>query len=562
MKRDLLRLAREEFDVLVVGGGIYGAFAAWDAASRGLSVALVEKGDFMSGTSSNSLKVLHGGLRYLQDFRLDLARRMVRERREMMRLAPHLVCPLPFVLPTRGVGRWSKPALWIALRMNDVLSTDRNHGLSEDLHIPRGKLLSKEELSQAFPFYSGPEDTSGAVVWHDGQIVDTERFGVSVLWSAYESGACLANYVEAKEIRRRNGTARGARVVDSFSGEEFDVLAKVVVNASGPWLNEVLSRSRINGVGSKLGRSLAINLVVNRLPHHDWALGLLADRPTDSKGGAGSVLFLVPWKGSSIIGTFHSEPVENRNGNHVNGRDQVQELLGMINAHIGSWKLTVEDVRMVHKGFLPCHPGKGRGDGFRLVRRGRVVDHRRDGLPGLISILGVKFTSARLMAEKAIDLAVQQVGVRANGCQTRSLNVYGGDMASAREYMRAKRNEYRGILESESVEELISTYGTRFSDVLAGSVPPGRPGDKSSLDVMELMKARVRFAVRSEMAMTLPDTVFRRVGICTQGSPSINDFTVCAEQMASELNWSEEETLTQVEEVMRQLHDRKVEVDT
>ncbi len=206
MQRDLTELARKEFDLLVIGGGIYGAFVAWDAALRGLSVAMIEKGDFGHATSSNTLRVIHGGLRYLQYGNIPRMRRSIAERTAFMRIAPHLVHPLPFLIPTYGHWRESKALLSLALSLNELIGFDRNRLADPQKHLPRGRVISRDECRRLIPGVSD-RGLTGGLMYYDCQMYDSERLILAVARSAAQAGAALANYVEATKFLRN-----GARV--------------------------------------------------------------------------------------------------------------------------------------------------------------------------------------------------------------------------------------------------------------------------------------------------------------------------------------------------------------
>ena len=235
MNRDLARLTEGVYDVLVIGGGIYGLFTAWDASLRGLSVALVEKGDFGQGTSSNTLRIIHGGLRYLQHGNIYRMRRSIHERTVFMRIAPHLVHPIPFLIPTYGHGLRGKEILSLALRMGDFIGWDRNCLSDPQKHLPAGRVLSKHECLKLFPGVN-QEGLNGGVVYYDSQMYNSERFILSVARSAYDAGAAIANYAEVTEILQDRDGISAVKAKDGLSGDEFECRARVIVNASGPWL--------------------------------------------------------------------------------------------------------------------------------------------------------------------------------------------------------------------------------------------------------------------------------------------------------------------------------------
>lgn len=548
MERDLNRLSGEEFDVLIVGGGIYGAFAAWDASMRGLKVALVEQGDFMSGTSSNSLKILHGGLRYLQDMRPDLVRKMVRERRAMMRVAPHLVRPMPFVLPTRGLGSRSRMALKLALALNDLLSADRNNGLPVDLHLPPGEVITVGQFADWFPIYADRQGANGAALWYDAQILDTERYGITVLKSAFLEGACLANYVRATQILHQDGKVRGVSAIDLTSAEEFTIRAKVVVNACGPWVNELLRESDVAPLRLGFIPSIGMNLVLDDLGL-DRALGFSLDQPAEQgarHGAKNPILFLVPWNGCTILGTVHSGFTGDASELTVDW-DQAADLLRGLNLRLEIPELSTDDVRSVHMGILPAQHVHQPASEVQLVREGRVEDHRADGLDGLISMLGVKFTCAREVAERAVDLAAGQVSKQARECQTSWRVAVGGDTGSPSEYAHDQLKLMNGLVSQEQVHDLVSAYGTTYREVLADLQATENGKVSRALDTATLLRARVRHAVRNEMALTLEDVVFRRIGIGGKGRPPSGQLLSCADEMGRELGWPAGEVDRQME---------------
>ena len=247
MKRDIAALADRELDLLVVGGGVYGAAIAWDAALRGLSVALIEKNDFGSGTSFNNLKTIHGGIRYLQHADFTRMRESVRERRNLMRIAPHLVHPLPFLVPTySGSVLKSRTAMRVALFVNDLVSWDRNRIDDPQKRLPAGRALGRDECLELAPGIA-PENLTGGVLWHDAQMHNSDRLTLSFVLSAAEQGAAVANFVEATELVRRGPRVTGVRARDVIEGTGgLELRAKLVVNAAGPWVDRI-SGSKLEG---------------------------------------------------------------------------------------------------------------------------------------------------------------------------------------------------------------------------------------------------------------------------------------------------------------------------
>ncbi len=459
LRRDLDTLAGREHDVLVVGGGIHGAAAAWEAASRGLATALVEADDFAGGASWNSLKTIHGGLRHLQ--RLDLAslRESARERRTLLAIAPGLVRPLAFLVPTYGHAGKGREVLAAGLAVNHLLTLDRNRGLASDHRLPPPRLLSPEEVRARVPGIAAGGLTGGALYW-DAQVRSSERLVIALLHAAAGAGAALANHAPAASLRCDGGRVTGAVVRDELSGREVEVRARVVVNAAGPaaadlWRGAGLSRPPIPHIG-------AVNLVLRRAVVRDQAVG---SRTT------GRFLFVVPWEDRSIVGTAYG-PAEAP-------REELAAAFLDEAARAYPWAgLTRADVALVHYGRVP-----GEGGAQGLWTRSRIVDHAAEGARGLVSMVGVKYTTARALAERAID--------------------------------RASRHLPRPAAPSRTAVTPLA-----HARMLDGP-----------------LEDRARVAAREEMAATLADAVLRRLDLGTAGAPDPAAVDVVSGVLARELGW-------------------------
>ncbi len=459
MKRDLGALAAREWDVAVVGGGIYGAAAAWDAAQRGLSVALVEREDFGAGVSWNSLKTIHGGMRYLQKLDLGRLRQSSRERATLLAIAPELVRPLPIVVPTYGHGTTGREALALGLLLNDWLTRDRNRGLPSSHRIPGARTVSAAETLRLVP---GVErrGLSGAALWHDAQAASTERLTIGFLHAAAGKGALPANHAEVVSLLRTGGRVAGVAVCDTLGGRTIEVRARMVVNAAGPWADEVLARGGLARPAAPLLR--ARNVVLRRTPVVPFAVGAKSE---------GRFLFLVPWAGHTIVGTSY-EPADGPPSDPASFLDEASRAF--------PWAgITREAATLVHEGLVP-----GRDGASGLSTRPRLHDHEaEDGLPGLVSLQGVKYTTARAVAQHAVDLVVQRLGREAPPCRT-----------------------------------------------AVTPLPAARP-------LTGPLEGQARHAVREEMALTLKDAVLRRLELGTAGPPPPAALEAVAGAMARELGW-------------------------
>ncbi len=396
--RDPRGAARERYDVIIIGGGIYGVTLALEAARRGVRPLLLERGDFGGETSWNSLRIVHGGLRYLQSMDLLRFRESVEERSWLLREFPDLVSPLPCLLPLDGRGLLRPVVLRAALLANDVLSRQRNHGLRPDRRLPGGRILSAEETLRRAP---GVERAGllGAALWHDGAMPDSQRLIVEMLHWAAACGAVALNYCEARELLKHDGNVVGVGALDREGAAQLELRAPLVVNCAGPWCDDVAGR--LGGYGPSLFRpSLAFNLLLDRSPASELALAV------PLPGVSGGTYFLHPWKGLTLAGTHHA--AWNGAKRHAAVEEPLIDLfLDNLNRGLPGMAVRREEVLRVHCGLLPAR----REGTAELAVRETVVDHAASGGPGgLFSVSGVKFTTARRVAEKALRAILTRGG--------------------------------------------------------------------------------------------------------------------------------------------------------
>lgn len=539
MNRDLVQFSKEQHDLLVIGGGIHGACVAWDAALRGLSVALVEMGDFGQATSANSLKTVHGGLRYLQDGDLRVVRRMIHERRSFARIAPHLVHPLPCLMPTLPKLSRSKLAMTAALALNDLMGLDRNRLADPEKHLPRGRIISREECLRLLPGVSDIGITGGAL-WYDYQIYNTERLTLAFILSAAGLGANVANYVEAIGFLEQADRVTGVRAQDMLTGDEFDVRAKVIVNATGPWANRVLGLLNDERPERPFRLSTAMNLVTRQVIP-EYAAGLSSKYSVQSGDGAtkekSQLLFVAPWRGCSIIGTHHA-PYNGLPGDYSVTEEQIHAFLDQFDSAYPGAGLKREDVFLVHGGLLPAEQDGDPGD-VKLVRHGRVYDHGQDGGPeGLLTLLGVKYTTARHMARKAVDRTFVKLGKDSPKCLTDDTLLWGGQIGRFDDFLIEASKDWPQALTPQAIQHLVHNYGSEYGQILSYLKDDASLAERVC-SASQVLKAEVVHAMRNEMAQRLTDIVLRRTELGTAGYPGELCLRSCAALMAEELNWDD-----------------------
>jgi glycerol-3-phosphate dehydrogenase len=559
MKRNLAALASTHYDVLIIGGGIYGVWTAWDAAQRGLSVALIEQGDFGSATSSNSLKIMHGGLRYLQHADFKRMRESIRERSILMRVAPHLVHPLPCLMPTYGHAMKGREALWAALMMNDLVGFDRNDQLEDpQKKLPASRIISKAEVQRLVPGVE-TENLTGGALWYDCQAYNTERLLFAILHSAANAGAEVANYVEAVGFLKEKDRITGVRAKDVLTGEELDIRAQITINNSGPWVDRVLNL--VNGGHTPAGYpqrkflpSKTINLVVKRQLIPEYAVGVSSKfefRDKDALISKGSrALFIVPWRNYSLVGTTHV-PFEGDASNFNVTEEDIRTFMNEINAAYPPAALKREDISFFYGGLLPMAPSNGtaKRDDVRLVKHYTLCDHQQeDGIAGLVTVIGVKYTTARDVAEKAIDLIFQKLGYQPPRCRTHETPVYGGDIQRFTEFVQQEMRRRSQGLGTEIIKPLVYNYGTAYHEVLkyvdrdANAVQPIAAGSNT-------LRAEALYNIREEMAQKLSDVIRRRTELGPAGYPGDEAVQACATIMAAELGWDEAKIQNEIRDV-------------
>lgn len=536
MVRDLRQLADRRFDVVVVGAGFYGAIAAWDAALRGLSVALIDKGDFGGATSFNNLKTLHGGLRSLQSANVKQMRLFIRERRALARVAPHLVRPLPFIVPTYRHPLRSALAMRVALALNDAVSHDRHLGISDPaLHLPPGRVVSRDECLRLNPLID-PGGVTGGAIWHDYQMHNTDRMTLSFVLSAARHGAIAANYVSADGVRRHGSQVTGVRARDQLTGAQFDVQAATVINATGPWAAAFLASLGARQTAPAPRLSRAMNLVVKRVDV-DQACGGRA---------AGRFLFLAPWRDVTLVGTSHDVHDGEADTLTVTRQD-LETFLADASEAFPNARLAAGDVRLVHRGLLPMLSGHGHQ--VKLLRESTVIDHARDDTPGLISMVGVRYTTARATAEHAVDAVFRRRGDDTPPpCRTASTPVVGGAIDSKDHFVRTATARADGDVSAEMLGRLAITYGAEYDAVL--QLVRNRPELARPLGSQcAVSGAEIVHAIRHESAVRLSDALIRRTEAGSDGHPGRDAVHGAAALMAQELEWDETRTAKEIADV-------------
>lgn len=527
MKRFIENHKNETYDVIVVGGGISGAAVAYDAASRGLKVALLEKSDFGGATSSATSKMIHGGLRYLATGEIGLVRESLRERRTMENIAPNFVYPMPILFTANKSSlKNSKFILGIGMMLYDILSFDKKRTWDASKKIPSHRSLSANEVMALEPNVR-KSDLAGAVVYYDCVSICPERLTLAFVKSALKYGAVAANYAKVEGfVFNEAGRVGGVKVRDLVWNKLHEVRAEYVINCGGPWADIVLGYARKKTDGERLRRSEGIHLITRKLVNSHIVGSATKD---------GRHYFIIPWRGRSLIGTTDKEFIGNPDEYRVS-RESILELLNEVNENFGNDNLlSFDDIMFTYGGLRPLVEDQTR-DVYESSRKYEIYDNARDGLEGLITVEGGKYTTSRNLAEHVVDVIQGKLGRALKKPVTGSEFLAGCDIPDINQFILELKLRNHDFPES-TIDYLGRIYGTEVNSVLRIA----RTG-KSLADPLNddgEMVAQVIYAVREEMALTLKDILLRRTGIGTLGNPGLKVLRKVANVAAKELGWSD-----------------------
>ena len=514
------RLGGRDFDVLVVGGGVTGAGVALDATTRGLSTAMVEARDFASGTSSRSSKLFHGGLRYLEQLDFGLVREALRERELMLTtLCPHLASPVSFLYPLQKKG-WERPYVGAGLLLYDSLG-----GRSS---LPRHRHLTRRAALSLAPALRG-DALVGGVRYYDAQ-VDDARHTLAVARTAARHGAVVRTSTEVVQLLREGDRVTGAVLRDTDTGERCEVRAKVVMNCTGVWTDDVQRMSGDRG-RFRVRASKGVHLVVPRdRINSDTGLILRTEK---------SVLFVIPWGSRWLIGTTDTDWNLDR-AHPAASRIDIEYLLERVNSVLAT-PITMEDVVGVYAGLRPLLAGES--DATSQLSREHAV---ASSVPGLVSVAGGKYTTYRVMARDAVDAAAGHLGRPVPHSITEQVPLVGADgysaMVNRLEALAAELSVQPWML-----QRLLHRYGSQVDEVLAPiQQEPALGVPVEGAD--EYLGAEIRYAATHEGALHLDDVLTRRTRISIETTHrGVNSARAVAEIMAPALGWSAETAEREVE---------------
>ena len=525
LKRFIEEKSTEKFDLIIVGGGITGAAVAYIAASRGLSVALFEKKDYGGATSAATSKLIHGGLRYLANGELKLVRESLRERRILGNIAPNFVYSLPFLMPM--YRRW-KGNIWKMLAgmyLYDALSYDKKDTWDRSKRLQNHKLVSFRKTIRLEPNLK-MEDLRNAFYFFDYQSIFPERLTLAFVKSAAEYGARVSNYTPVESFVFGEGNRiTGVKIRDTFTGATREVHGELIINCGGTWADKILNMAA--GKDSpvlKVKRSEGIHIITKKIAgNHVVSLQKID----------GGHMMIMPWRDHSLIGTtdkeFHGDPDDY----HVS-MESIDEVIDNVNRNFGR-KISRADIIHAYGGLRPLVDDQTRGT-YATSRKYEVYDNATDGIEGMITVEGGKYTTSRSLAREVLRLISAKLNRTLSDSVSDNLYLSGCEIRDMRQFMIRQHLNYRDFTRN-TVEYVSRNYGTESKVVFQIARDDRRFAEVVSHDGEIL--AEVVYAIRYESAKTLGDIMLRRTGTGTLGNPGMDTVGKIAAVAAEMLGWND-----------------------
>jgi glycerol-3-phosphate dehydrogenase len=477
-------------------------------------------------------------------------RSSILERSALLRIAPHLVEPLPFLVPTYGHGARGKTAMRIASRINDIVSLDRNRHLHElGCAIPGGSVVSREACLEKVPALPD-ENLTGGIVFYDAQMWNADRMTLGFALSACARGAVAVNYARAIRLLTEGSSVAGAAVRDELTGDIAEVRARVTLNVTGPWANRIVEplAGKRRTEFDRFPLSKGFQIIVPSITR-DIGLALTSyyRDPDAVMRRGGRHYFVTPWRGHSIVGTtdtaYRGEP-----GELKFSEEEIASFVDEVRHALPATALRFEDVVHAYGGLQPADPRRI-GTGAQVSKRPLLIDHERDlKWKGLVSCVGVKYTACRWLAEQAVNLVCAKLGYRKAACTTARMPLLGGDIKHLESFEEKVRRAAPVSLDEQVVRHMKRTYGTQVFNLwnMMNKVPALSQCIAGS---GEVTAAEVIHAVRNEAAVTLADVVLRRTDLGTLGHPHPETLQDVAARMGSELGWDADRMASEIAEV-------------
>ena len=535
--RSLNLLENREFDVLIIGGGISGAWLALHCSHQGYKTALIEQGDYASQTSSASSKILHSGIRYLQQMQFGRVRESALERAHYLYAAPHLSVSVPFAVPTYKDIPRSKLFLNCGMLAYRFLCLGENQIIAaKDQRLAAIKSISAEALQQICPLKD--KDNTGAVVFHERHMHDSERMVLSILQTAQKAGAQIFNHIRAESLIYENNQVIGANAIDQIDHKQFKIHSQLTINAAGPWIDELNSTFNSAKFNKKhiTGFAVGSHIITRQLSDH--AIAVTTQHQSDAKiDRGGRHVFIIPWRGFSLIGTSYDEittPVLNSSIQ----KDHVKQLLDAVNQALPDVNLESKDLVSGYSGLYPLKTENIQSKVYQGSGEYKIIDHAEvDQVDGYITALGAKYTTGRKLSTLTMRLIAAKLNRHTN-TKNDKVKLHNNQYTSLTAFTAKKLQQYQAVLTDEQIRHLVGNYGSdidAFVEML--NMSPDNELMQPLCQGQPDLLGQVKWAIEHEQAYLLKDVLFGRTSVGLLGIKD-HEIEFIARYMAKELDWN------------------------
>jgi glycerol-3-phosphate dehydrogenase len=537
MKRLFDEPIENHYDIIVIGGGITGVCVAYEAATRGLKVALFEKGDYGQATSAATSKLIHGGLRYLKNFEYGLVRESLTERKVWENIAPNFVYPIPFMIPSYSNLKNNKIVLFIGMLLYDLLSLDKAWTWDKSKKLPLHKTIGASQtlkLETCVP----NKNLTGSSIYYDCQNINPERLTLGVLKSAMTLGTKSANYAKVKSFIINDKKVSGVNVVDLISHKEYSFTADLTINCTGPWTDIVLNsaNSEIKN-GHHIRRSEGIHVITKKLCYKHAITIMTKD---------GRHVMIMPWRNHTLIGTtdkmYNGTPDD-----YSVSRESIEGLIREINENYGYEKLKYSDILFAYGGLRPLVDDQTK-ETYETSRKYEIFDNAKEGLDGLITVEGGKYTTSRKLANQTLKIVSKKLNRNLGFSITNKRYLVDSDIKSMESFIKQLVLRYPQFSEA-TINYIGRNYGLQCHTIFRLAMYD-KPLAKVLNDDGEIL-AEVVYVIKKEMAYTLSDIFFRRTGLGTLGFPNGETFNIVVKTAKDLLKWDDTRTQEEVDKVMK-----------
>lgn len=536
MKRLFDQPFENQYDIIIIGGGITGVSIAYEAATQGLKVALFEKGDFGEATSSATSKLIHGGLRYLKNAEFGLVRESLSERKTLENIAPNFVYPLPFMIPTYSNLKNNKAILFAGMVLYDLLSLDKGFTWDKSKKLKFHKTISAKKTKRIEPCIPDHKLT-GSSIYYDCQNINPERLTLGILKSAITNGAKAANYSKVESFIVADQNVKGVKVVDLVNESTHSITADLTINCTGPWTDIVLnSAADSKNSDHHIRRSEGIHIITKKQCNNHAVLMMTKE---------GRHVMMIPWRNHTLIGTTDKE-YKGAPDDYKVTKQSILELIDEINGNYGNSKIEYDDVLFAYGGLRPLVDNQTEAS-YESSRKYEIFDNAKDGLNGLITIEGGKYTTSRRLASNVMKTISKKLNKNLGNSITHKKYLVDSDIKNIESFIRQMVLRYPQFSEA-TINYVGRNYGLQCHTIFRLALY-----EKPLMEVLtedgEIL-AEVVYVMKKEMAFTLEDIFFRRTGIGTLGYPGDKVFNKVVETAKNYFNWNDERTKQEIDEVM------------